>query len=85
MERDYKIGIFLLLLLIVLLGISFYVNAQDSFSSLADPLSGEGFGTLCSDEENCREFCFTNRGQCDSYCKANPANELCSRLFRGVG
>ena len=43
-----------------------------------------GLGTLCSTEEKCINFCFTNRGRCESYCKGNHENELCQQLYPAI-
>ena len=40
----------------------------------------QGLGNLCSGEEECRDFCQNNRGQCEEYCKGNE-NELCLVIF----
>ncbi len=42
--------------------------------------SSLGLGDLCSGEQNCREFCLNNRGQCEAFCKGNK-NELCASIF----
>src|SRR3989344_5159397 len=78
-----KLGIVLLVIVILLLGFTFYVNTSGLFNFLADPLVGEGLGTLCDNEESCKQFCQDNRGRCDNYCQENPANELCNLLFFG--
>jgi len=79
---DRKLGILLLVISLVLLGIVFYINVNNSFSSLANPLTGEGLGNLCSSEEDCKEFCNDNSGRCNDYCGENPFNILCDTLFK---
>lgn len=39
-----------------------------------------GLGNLCSGEEECRDFCQNNRGQCESYCRGKN-NKLCRIIF----
>jgi len=81
MSNDSLILIIILVLAIVGLGFVFFVNINDSFAYLADPLVGDGLGTICSSETNCRDFCQNNRGRCDEYCSSNPSNDLCNTLF----
>ena len=40
-----------------------------------------GLGSLCAGESECISFCLNNRGRCESYCKSNGANELCSIIL----
>lgn len=40
----------------------------------------QGLGSLCSGEDECRQFCLNNRGRCESYCNQNQ-NELCQTIF----
>lgn len=42
--------------------------------------SENNLGNLCSGEENCKEFCLNNKGQCEDYCKGKE-NELCKIIF----
>jgi len=79
--QDRKLGVLLLAIAILLLGFAFYVNVSNAFGSLANPLAGDGLGTLCSDESDCINFCLNSRGRCENYCQENPANELCNKLF----
>ena len=83
--EDKKLGVVLLAIAILLLGFVFYINVSNAFGSLANPLAGEGLGSLCSNEEYCTNFCLNNRGRCDFYCQENPSNELCSKLFLDNG
>src|SRR3989338_10921630 len=56
-------------------------TAQENSSNETPPLIiAEGLGTLCPDEEDCRSFCSTHRGQCEAYCKNNKIR-LCLNLF----
>lgn len=79
--QDKKLGIILLVIVVLLLGFVFYVNISNVLDPLANPLVGEGLGGLCSNEEDCIDFCHNNRGQCNNYCQENPSNELCNVLF----
>jgi hypothetical protein len=83
--NDKTLGIIILVAAIVLLGLTFYVNVTDALSFWDDPLVGEGFGTLCHSEEECRTFCHNNRGRCNEYCNENPTNELCDTIFGDAG
>lgn len=85
MQKDAKIGIIILALAISALGFVFYMNVYEPLKFLDNPLFGEGLGNLCVSEENCRNFCHTNRGQCNEYCQENSSNELCNILFGGRG
>ena len=86
MEKDVTIGIVILILAILLLGFTYTVNDTDMFNVsnifnfLNEPLLGEGLGPLCSSLSDCQDFCFTNRGRCNSYCQANPTNEICDLI-----
>ncbi|MEK6872068.1 MAG: hypothetical protein AABX16_04155 [Nanoarchaeota archaeon] len=40
----------------------------------------ENLGSLCSGEEECRDFCQNNRGRCESFCRGNNI-EICSVIF----
>src|SRR3989338_809382 len=40
----------------------------------------EGLGTLCSSQEECRTFCSTNRGRCESFCRGKELG-LCRIIF----
>ncbi|MBS3166472.1 hypothetical protein J4444_05095 [Candidatus Woesearchaeota archaeon] len=40
-----------------------------------------GLGSLCSTEEECKEFCSSNRGRCESYCRDRTL-ELCTVIFQ---
>ena len=70
------VGIFM----ISALGFSYFVNVNDFLNSLADQQFGGGFGTLCSSENDCRDFCITNMGRCRDYCRANASNPVCVKL-----
>jgi len=83
MEKDTILAIILGILAVLALGFVFFVNAGDSFSFLADPLSGDGFGTLCSSAQDCDDFCNNNFGQCSEYCQSNPENPLCDTVMDG--
>ncbi|MBS3067467.1 hypothetical protein J4450_02090 [Candidatus Micrarchaeota archaeon] len=37
-------------------------------------------GDLCTGEGECKNFCLSNRGRCESYCKGSK-NELCKIIF----
>jgi len=79
--EDENILIILVAGLFLLLGFSLFVNINNTFGFLADPLAGDGLGTLCDNEENCRNFCRDNFGRCSDYCAGSPSNELCNKLF----
>ena len=81
MEREVKIGIAILVLTVLLLGITFLINETSIMEPWRKPLLGNGLGPLCSDFEDCQEFCNTNFGICESYCNANPANLICNQLL----
>lgn len=83
--EDKGLGIVLLVVAIFLLGFSFYVNVSGIFNSLADPLVGNGLGKLCDNENECIDFCHDSKGQCEIYCRKNPSNELCGKLFLNSG
>lgn len=40
-----------------------------------------GLGTLCSNEEECYDFCRNNRGRCENYCNEHTTNGICQNLF----
>jgi hypothetical protein len=80
MEKEARIGIIILILSLLALGFVAYIEITDSFASLGDPLAGDGLGRLCSNIEDCAEFCNNNRGQCNDYCQINPINPLCGTL-----
>ena len=79
--EDETLGIAILITAVLLLGLAFYTNISGTFNFLADPLAGDGFGTLCDNEDDCGDFCQNNFGRCGDYCTNNPSNELCSKLF----
>jgi len=78
---DKKLGVLLIIIAVLLIGFAFYANISNMFAFLTDPLAGDGFGSLCGNERDCREFCSNNRGICNNYCDENPANGLCSKLL----
>jgi len=82
MPSDKLITIIILVLAISGLVFVFFVNINDSLAFLADPLVGDGLGTLCSSETECENFCQNNHGRCDDYCSNNPTNKLCDILFK---
>ncbi|MDO8656679.1 MAG: hypothetical protein Q7K45_05560, partial [Nanoarchaeota archaeon] len=45
-----------------------------------DPNSPDNLGTLCSGVEQCKTFCQTDRGRCESYCQGKET-ELCNVIF----
>lgn len=79
--ENKKLGIVLLVVVIVLLGFSFYSNVTEMFGFLANPLVGDGLGMICSSEQACADFCHTNMGRCARYCQENLSNKLCGRLL----
>ena len=81
MEKDKKIGIAIAFLSVVALGVVFYFNVVEPLDYLSNSLYGEGLGNLCASENECGIFCYTNRGRCDEYCRLNPSNPLCGKLF----
>lgn len=81
--EESKILVVVIVIGILLLSISLFVNINDSFDFIADPLYGEGLGNLCSSPSECQNFCQDNRGRCDEYCRENPSNIFCSSLFGG--
>jgi len=80
---DKTLGIIILVLSLLALGFVYYVNVNDSFDFIADPLYGDGFGALCSSQEDCSKFCLNSMGECISYCESNSINELCKTLSIG--
>jgi len=82
--EDKALGILIVVLSLLALGVSFYMNVNDSLEFIADPLYGEGMGNLCSSPEECAKFCQDNRGRCNTYCNENPTNSLCGSLFGGA-
>ena len=80
MEKDVIIGITILILAVLLLGITYTVNAADLFRFLDKPLEGDGLSLLCSSLSDCQDFCQKNMGRCTSYCQANPANKICDLI-----
>ena len=83
--EDGNILIILAISAFLLLGFSLFVNINNPFSFLANPLAGNGFGTLCNSEDDCRDFCSNNLGRCNDYWRENPSNELCNSLLRSIG
>ena len=78
--EDEKILIILVVSSFLLLGFSLFANINGIFNFLANPLIGDGLGTLCNSEQDCKDFCQNNFGRCMSYCADNPSNELCDRF-----
>lgn len=74
------IGITILISAVLLLGVTYAVNAANLFRFLDEPLIGGGLGPLCSSLSDCQDFCHTSKGRCDSYCQANPTNRICYLL-----
>ena len=81
MPNDRVIVLIILTLALAALSFVFFVNINNNFEYLADPLVGDGLGTLCSSETDCKNFCSSNRGRCNEYCRENPSNNLCNILF----
>ncbi len=44
-----------------------------------------GLGDLCSNMDECRDFCLDNRGRCEQYCSNYPENMVCQKLFSPGG
>jgi len=82
--EEKSILIIIIVVSTLLLGVSFFMNVNDTLSFIADPLYGEGFGNLCSSPSECQEFCEDNRGRCNEYCQENSINPLCDDLFGGL-
>ncbi len=81
MEKDVRIGIVILILAILLLGFTGIINFTNAFSFLNKSIVSEGLGPLCSSLSDCNDFCHTNRGLCNEYCKANPTNKICDLII----
>ena len=79
--EDEKILIILVVSSFLLLGFSLFANINGIFNFLANPLVGDGLGTLCNSEQDCKDFCQNNFGRCSDYCTKNPSNKFCSSLF----
>jgi hypothetical protein len=81
--EDKQRGVIVLIFALILLGVSFAVNAFDLLAPFGDTKVGEGFGTLCGSEGECKVFCGSNMGRCLEYCKLNQDNEVCNKIFVG--
>jgi hypothetical protein len=79
--EEKTIGIVIIVVSLLLLGFSLFVNISEPFGELSDPLVGEGLGKLCNSFGECRDFCENNLGRCLEYCDLNPENEVCGKLF----
>ena len=55
-----------------------YVEGNNTPNTQAQ--TEENLGTLCSGVEQCQQFCQTNRGRCESYCRGKEI-ELCRIIF----
>ncbi len=53
------------------------VHVNQSNLSRMDGAVRVGFGTLCSGERECVDFCRNNQERCENYCSNRPDNELC--------
>ena len=86
MKKSEVIGIVVgIIALILIVGIFFKgviqnrdFNIENKESS--QKLESQSLGSLCSGEEECKNFCLNNRGQCEDYCRGNR-NELCRIIF----
>ncbi|MAG02250.1 hypothetical protein CMI42_02840 [Candidatus Pacearchaeota archaeon] len=78
--QDKSLGILIIILSIIALGLVFYVNTSNILNNFFDTEIGEGLGSLCSDEQDCKNFCNNNMGQCLDYCK-NRFHPLCRTIF----
>lgn len=82
--EEKGILIIIILISILLLGTSFFLNTSNKLSYLENPDFGEGLGKLCDSKEDCQEFCQSSMGRCIQYCQEVPENELCNELFGGL-
>ena len=78
------IGIVIVIAGVILLGGIFLkeiiTNTSDIGGNWLTGIKSSSLGSLCSGEEECKEFCSNNIGQCENYCKGNE-NELCRIIF----
>lgn len=56
------------------------ISIKKTNEGITEKITKLSLGSLCSNEEDCAEFCQNNRGQCEEYCKGNK-NELCKIIF----
>ena len=72
--------VIVILVVIIFLGNqNFKIFSNEEGSELFG-VSDSSLGRLCSGEEECVDFCQSNKGQCESYCQENE-NELCAIIF----
>ena len=85
MKKRTIIFIILGVVVLILIGLFFIRDIQkenitDNNQESSGSIQKFGLGSLCSDEDECREFCLNNRGRCEEYCRGNE-NELCQIIF----
>lgn len=90
MKKEAIIGIGIIIIAVLLLGIMFWkeIDQEESIedndvgekSNIGGKVKSQGLGSLCPDEENCKNYCLNNRGQCEQYCQENTS-ELCKIIF----
>jgi len=57
------------------------LNNKNDYQETASQAYSTGLGNLCSTKKECIEYCKTNRGRCESYCRDKEI-ELCKLIFQ---
>lgn len=81
MRKGVIIGFVLGVIILLIVGLLFTKTSIKKLNELVtEKITKQSLGSLCSGEEECKEFCLNNRGQCENYCQGNK-NELCRTIF----
>jgi len=92
MEKRFWLIVSLIIILLFIISCTPTSKVEETQSSGKLPFQQEkaqaqlpdqdvpGLGSLCSNEEECIEFCSSNRGRCESYCRGK-AVEICKVIF----
>ena len=88
MEKGISTAIIVVIALVavgaIIISLQPQIKISQPISSVEPPSEIQSevlqLGTLCTGEENCKEFCSNNRGRCENYCKGSQ-NKLCKIIF----